>query len=200
MTALFILVFYLTTRIGLNSLWDQLNPVYSYLFEVAFVSATIFLYTTERKEELLNFKITKTNFLRLLPWPFLGFAFYRLAVKANILIPFDFKNGIGLILLLVVAPILEELIFRFSLWVSFNRLCKNKEAEHWASAIFFSIGHLIAIFTLPPDFRPFVLYQGMYVIILSLGASTMRVATRGVLGPVILHAIFNLGFYLGSLV
>jgi membrane protease YdiL (CAAX protease family) len=84
--------------------------------------------------------------------------------------------------------------------VSFNRLCKNKEAEHWASAIFFSIGHLIAIFTLPPDFRPFVLYQGMYVIILSLGASTMRVATRGVLGPVILHAIFNLGFYLGSLV
>lgn len=200
MTAFFILAFYLTTRIGLNSVWDQLNPIYSYLFELAFVSTTIFLYKTERKTELLNFKISPTNYLRLLPWPFLGLIFYRLAVKANILIPFDFNNGASLVLLLIVAPILEELIFRFSLWVSFDRLCKNKEIQHWASAIFFSIGHLIAIFTLPPDFRPFVLYQGMYVIILSLGASKMREATNGVAGPILLHALFNLGFYLGSLV
>jgi membrane protease YdiL (CAAX protease family) len=101
--------------------------------------------------------------------------------------------------LLLVAPILEELIFRFALWEAVSDFIKNEELQVWISSLFFSLGHLVAMYMLSPDFRPFVLYQSMYVIILGFGVSQMRIKTGGVLGSILIHFLFNLGFYLGSL-
>lgn len=199
MMSAFIIIFYLTIRIGLNSFWDTLNPIYSYLFELSFVVSTYLVYTKRKKITLFAFEMNKSNLLRLVPWPFVGYFVYRLAFKSTMLIPFEFNSILILFLLLVVAPILEEFIFRFALWEAVGDLIKNEELQVWISSLLFSLGHLVAMYMLSPDFRPFVLYQSMYVIILGFGVSQMRIKTGGVLGSILIHFLFNLGFYLGSL-
>jgi membrane protease YdiL (CAAX protease family) len=133
------------------------------------------------------------------PWPLMGFGVYRLANFSGISIPFDFKSLELVFMLLLIAPILEELIFRFALWELVDDLIQNKEIQIWISAILFSVGHLITIFMISPDFRPFVLYQAMYVIILSIGAAKMRQESKGIIGSILVHFFFNFGFYLASL-
>jgi membrane protease YdiL (CAAX protease family) len=129
----------------------------------------------------------------------MGFGVYRLANFSGISIPFDFKSLELVFMLLVIAPVLEELIFRFALWELVDDLIQNKEIQIWISAILFSVGHLVTIFMISPDFRPFVLYQAIYVIILSIGASKMRQESKGIIGSILVHFLFNFGFYLASL-
>jgi membrane protease YdiL (CAAX protease family) len=115
------------------------------------------------------------------------------------LIPFEFNSYATLFLLLIVAPILEELIFRFALWEAVSDYVKSEELQIWISSLLFALGHLVSMYLLPPDYRPFVLYQSVYVIILGFGVSQMRIKTGSLTGSILIHFLFNLGFYLGSL-
>lgn len=196
----FIILFYVTIRIGLNSYWDLVNPLYSYLFEVCFVISTYLVFKKKREIKLFKLDLDQKNFLRLLPWPFVGYIIYRLAVKSTILVPFELTSLSTIFFLLVVAPLLEEFIFRFALWEAVSDLIKNEELRVWISAILFSLGHLVSMYLVSPDFRPFILYQSMYVIILGIGTSQMRLKTGGILGSILIHFLFNFGFYVGSLV
>lgn len=200
MMSIFIIFFYLTIRIGLNPLWETISPIYAYLFEVCFVVSCYLVYRKKKERKIFNVELNKDFFLRLLPWPFVGFVVYRLAQKSTILIPFEFNSVQILFLLLVVAPVLEEFIFRYALWEAVGDLVKSDELKVWISSLLFSVGHLISMFMISPDFRPFVLYQSFYVIILGFGVSQMRIKTGSITGSILIHFLFNLGFYLGSLV
>jgi len=200
MMSIFIIFFYLTIRIGLNPLWETISPLYSYLFEVCFVVSCFLVYRKKKKHKIFNVELDKNFLLQLLPWPFVGFIVYRLALKSTILIPFEFNSVQILLLLLIVAPVLEEFIFRYALWEAVSDLVKSDELKVWISSLLFSIGHLISMFMISPDFRPFVLYQSFYVIILGFGVSQMRIKTGSITGSILIHFLFNLGFYLGSLV
>jgi membrane protease YdiL (CAAX protease family) len=197
--AFFILVFYTTVRIGLNSLWETVNPLYSYLFEVIFVSLVYWFYRTKKNIKLFAFENKLQSVNRLIPWLPIGYIVYRLAVKAQIVIPFEFNTATNILLLLVVAPILEEFIFRLALWEAMDEISSNKELQIWVSSILFSVGHLISMFILPPEYRQFILYQAVYVVILGIGSSKMRQESKGIIGSILVHFLFNLGFYLGSL-
>lgn len=200
MMSAFIILFYLTIRIGLNSYWEMVNPLYSYLFEICFVISTYLVFRKKREINLFKFELNQKNIIRLLPWPFVGYVIYRLALKSTILIPFDFSSYTLVFLLLIFAPILEEFVFRFALWEAVSDYVKSEELQVWISSILFSFGHLASMYMLPPDFRPFVLYQSVYVIILGIGVSQMRIKTGSIFGSIIIHFLFNLGFYVGSLV
>lgn len=199
MTSIFILLFFITSRILLNSLWEQVSVYYSYLYEVLFILIVIFLKRSKRSLSF-KFEFSKENIFRIVPWPFLGFIFYRLANHSGITIPFDFKSLELVIMLLVIAPILEEFIFRFAIWELFDDVVKNKEVQIWFSAAMFSLSHFMAIYMISPDLRPFVLYQSLYVIILGIGSSKMRQESNGMTGSILVHFLFNLGFYFASLV
>jgi membrane protease YdiL (CAAX protease family) len=162
--------------------------------------STYLVYRKNKTIDLLSVGDKKAFIYRLIPWPIVGFIIYRLALKSTILIPFDFTNTINVFLLLILAPILEEFIFRFSLWEATDNLIKNKEIQIWISSLLFSIGHLIAFYMLPPDYRPFVLYQSVYVIILGIACSKMRQESNGLIGSILIHFLFNFGFYLGGLI
>ena len=198
--AFFILIFYTTVRIGFNSIWESISPIYSYLFELIFVGVVYWYYQNKKSIKLFQIENKNHTLLRLLPWPFIGYFIYRLAAHSTIIIPFEFKSATNIILLLVVAPILEELIFRLALWEAVDEINQNKEVQIWISSILFSIGHLISFYMLPPDYRPFVMYQAVYVVILGIGASKMRQESKGIIGSILVHFLFNFGFYLGSLV
>lgn len=199
MVSIFLIIFFIVSRVFLNSLWEQISVYYSYLYELLFVIG-VFFYVKNKQRTKFKFKIDFTNFLRLLPWPFLGFFIYQLAVKAQIIIPFDFRPFEIKVMLLLIAPILEELIYRYALWELFDNLTENNEIKIWFSSIMFSIGHLLAMFMIGPEFRPFVLYQAIYVVVLSIACSKIRIETKSILSSILLHFLFNLGFYFGSLV
>jgi membrane protease YdiL (CAAX protease family) len=197
MISIFILVFFIVARLCFDSFWNSLPVYYSYLFEIIFVLATGYYFLKKKK---LNWKFNADRrfLLSVLMWIFVGFLIERLAVAGMILIPFNFNSNKLVVMLLLVAPVLEELIFRMSLWEAVDDLLKDKEIQVFVSTFLFSIGHLLAIFVIPPEFRPFVAYQGVYVLILGVGASLMRISKNSVLAAILVHFGFNFGFYLGT--
>ena len=56
----------------------------------------------------------------------------------------------------------------------------------------------MALWTVPEQFRSFVLYQTLYVIILGLAAGWQRLRQNSILAGILLHFSFNLGFYIAS--
>lgn len=98
--------------------------------------------------------------------------------------------------LLVLAPLLEEFVFRYAfLGASLNSLgSKNKALL--LGAVLFSLSHVPAIWHLPNEFRPFVAVQLIYTFAMGWVIGKSRVRTGGVLEPVLLHLVFNLCFYL----
>jgi membrane protease YdiL (CAAX protease family) len=199
MISLFIFILYIAVRLGFDTFWNNYSIYYSYLFEFVFVVVT-FLYYQKKKQIKIEFKIPQKIILKSTPWFFLGYIFHKLANVANVPIPFNFKSYELIFLLLILAPILEEFIFRMSLWESVDDFIKNDELKIWISTFLFSAGHLISLFYVPSEFKSFVLFQTMYVVILGIGASKIRIETKSVSGAILLHFLFNLGFLIAAFV
>jgi len=199
MYSIFIIFFYLTTRILLNSIWDQLPIYLSYVYEIILVAISYWMYKNEEVKPWSTGQI-KEYATQLIPWLPLGFVVHWLAKISGITIPFDITHPTTVFLLLIVAPVLEELIFRYMLWSAVEKFVKKAEWQIWISAIFFSLGHVIIMMTLPTEFRAFVLYQAAYVVALSIGAAYLRIKTKGMIAPIALHFLFNFGFYLARFI
>ena len=94
----------------------------------------------------------------------------------------------------------EELVFRLALWEPLKALLPSKNFVLVTSALLFSVGHLIALWAVPAEYKAFVLVQTFYVILLGLGAGYRKLKTESVLSAILVHFGFNLGFYLVSFV
>ncbi len=193
-TAIILLVVFIFVRILLETIWRSLSEYYSYFFELFFIALTFFIY---RK------RITVWKKLRLKDWLIAllslasGLVIYKLASPLGLIVPFDFKARETLFFLLIVAPLLEEALFRGALWETL----KGFSSRGWfliiGSTFLFSIGHLASFWFVPEEFKSFVLYQATYVIFLALVLGRQRLKTNSLSVPVVIHFVFNLGFYLG---
>lgn len=97
--------------------------------------------------------------------------------------------------LLILAPIIEELVFRGGFY-KIGEKVRHPHFNHSYNAVLFSISHLPAIWFLPQEFRSYIIYQLIYTLVLGWLCSKARERSAGVLEPVILHFIFNLVFYI----
>lgn len=149
---------YIFVRIGGDPWWRTLTSWAAYSFEIVFVVVVGFIY-----RERLNLR---TSILFALTSSLLatgaGFSIYKLIVSAGLKVPFDFNSGEILFLLLLFGPILEELIFRMALWDSLSDLFKKKnDLVLITTTLLFSIGRLQAFWSVPLEYRPFVLIQAL---------------------------------------
>lgn len=195
-TGLIVLGIYIFLRlIPDQALWRTLSPYYSYAFELALVFFAYFSFGTG-----ISFKFPRLK--ESLPIWILGAsagaAVYRITIFSGTQIPFDFSGVETIFLLLVLAPVLEELIFRMALWEALKSFRWKPETVLVASTLLFSFGHFQAIAAVPAEFRAFVWIQTLYVILLGLGAGWARHATGSVTASILVHFGFNLGFFLAS--
>jgi len=124
----------------------------------------------------------------------LGVMIYRGAGMLELTVPFDFSQPELLWLMILMGPITEELIFRFLFWLPFDGIVRSKWFVIAITSVFFSLSHFWAIFDVAEIFKPFVLYQAMYTLLLALHWGERRHASGGLLVPIILHVVLNAGF------
>lgn len=126
----------------------------------------------------------------------LGFVVFAMLTPLGILFPLDLSLRVILILLLVVAPILEELLYRGAIWLLILRVTQSPRITWILTSVIFALAHGYAYFSLPDEIKSFVIFQTGYTFLIALwfGFSMWR---RGGFGSsLFLHFFFNLGFYL----
>ena len=129
-----------------------------------------------------------------------GFLIFTLARAtrswSGIEVPFDFQSTELLVLILLLGPLLEELLFRHALWEAFARYDHRLA---WAgTTLLFAYGHFHAWFGIPPEFRSFVVYQTVYVFGLGAVCGAARKKTGTLTAPLLIHFGFNLGFTIAA--
>ncbi len=190
--ALFIAV-YIICRMVFDSFW-QPYFYFSYLFEVVFVALAFYVY---RKNFSLNYQFSKIDSVILLSGGISGALVAKGSGLMHLIIPFDLTAPLTLVFLLFIGPMLEEFIFRMALWDSFKTLVKNSWFVIAITSLLFSFAHFIAFWSTPPEYKPFIYYQTSYTFALALALGWQRERTQSLAAPIMLHFLFNLGFYAG---
>jgi membrane protease YdiL (CAAX protease family) len=170
---------------------DNFGVYASYAFEIVLVIIAGVLYGREFFSLL---RPNRSHFFALVFLP-LGFLVYKAASPLKIFIPFDFGSHETLLFLLLVAPILEELLFRFFLWVPLAKI--HEKVAFFGTSLLFSYSHFQAYWFMPAEFRPFIYFQTIYTLVLGLACAHVLYRHRSLLGAILVHLCFNLGFYLG---
>ncbi len=194
---LVLLFTYLIVRFLLIGKLDALLPYGSYLFELFFVAVTIRLYWQDFR---IKFKPNKTFLIELLLALIAGFIVYKMAGWAKIAIPFNLSDHTTIILLLFVGPILEELLFREALWNLLEKVFCCSVTTLILSSLLFSFGHFFAYFSTPEYVHNFIYYQSLYTLLIALWWGYRKMRTKEITTPIIMHAVFNFGFYLAFLI
>lgn len=185
--------------------WRNISVYYSYIFETIFVVAgyallrkTISGQKTFGQQILLWKAPTHKDLATFILTFFSGLIVYLAADWVQVPIPFDFASYETIILLLILAPILEELIFRMVLWQSFQLWFNNNWVTIIATTLLFAAGHFAAYWFVPEQFHGFVIYQSSYVIFLGAIAGWRRLQSGAVSTAVLVHMAFNFGFFCAS--
>ncbi|MBI3556538.1 MAG: CPBP family intramembrane metalloprotease [Deltaproteobacteria bacterium] len=192
-----ILLLYLTVRFALVQYLDALGHYASYVFEGIFVLAVLGVYRSRIHVSLEKLKAVLPDCVLALP---LGFGVYKFALYFGIPVPFDFADHETLLFLLVLAPFLEELIFRQALWYSAETLTARPTATLAITTVIFGSAHFQAYFYVSSEVQHFVVYQTLYALLIGLWWGYRYMKTQSVAVPIALHLLFNLGFYLGFVV
>ncbi|MEK7355434.1 MAG: CPBP family intramembrane glutamic endopeptidase, partial [Bdellovibrionota bacterium] len=187
---------YLGIRFGFTRQLDEIGAYTAYIMEVALVVIAIAI---EGRTFFSRFAIRRAMALFFPLAALGGFAAFKLAGFSGISIPFDLSGAETLIFLLVVAPILEELVFRFFLWQPVESLTKKPVLALVVCAALFSYSHFHPIWFLPPELASFLTYQTAYTFVLGLACGYWVWRGRSLAGAILTHFFFNLGFYLASL-
>lgn len=98
--------------------------------------------------------------------------------------------------ILILAPIVEELVFRHAFFGAFDRVFHNKNYNILLNSILFSLSHLPGVWFLPVEFRSFIYIQLVYTFLIGWICAKSRMKSRAVYEPIILHFIFNFIFYM----
>lgn len=176
--------------------WDKiLNGVSispSYFFDVLFVGLTLYFFRSK-----LEIGKTKLKFLiiRIILSVLFGLLCVVVINFFNLNAPFKFVDKL-FIQVLVLAPIIEELIFRSAFFIVFKRAKLNLKLQGVINSLLFSLSHLPAIWILPDEFKSFVIFQLFYTFILGWICFKARQTSKGIFEPIIVHFVFNLIFYI----
>ena len=176
--------------------WDlfQWNSSISvaYIFDITFVALITFSF------RLFDFKVfihPKGLFARSIA--VLGAASFSLFIVNlfGLKAPFKYVDNL-FVQILILAPIVEELIFRHAFYGVFNKYFRNTNHNLLLNSLLFSLSHLPAIWFLPPEFKSFIIAQLVYTFFLGWLCAKSRLKSRAVYEPIFLHFLFNLIFYL----
>lgn len=109
--------------------------------------------------------------------------------------PFKYVDQLFL-QILILAPIVEELIFRQAFYGVFDKYFHNKNHNILLNSALFSLSHLPGVWFLPAEFRSFIYVQLLYTFLLGWLCAKSRMKSRAVYEPIVLHFLFNLVFYI----
>lgn len=189
----------LSLYVALRWIWpgvlDSLHAYAGYLFEFIFVGVVM----TNFRERAMDRRLTQPHWLYSAVGIFgAGLLCFQGAVAGGLTIPFDLTDATNLVLLLALAPVLEELVFRGAIWRLLEQIHSQPRHIWLLTSAAFSFSHLVVWWHVPADFRSFVLFQAAYTLGLGLYCGYSRRATGKLGAPILVHGLFNLGFYLGS--
>ena len=127
-----------------------------------------------------------------------GFIVHVFAKQQGIQVPFDMSGAETAFLLLILAPLLEELVFRGALQTALVNLLPVKGGVVVLSGALFALSHGIAITYVPEPYYDFVYYQTFYTFALGMFCARAKETSGGLLSAINVHFGFNLGFYIAS--
>lgn len=159
----------------------------AYLWDIGFI--LYFIFTTKVKLEIF-FKQTRSFFKRVI------FTFLFALFCTSIIYIFNLKTPFSLIehniiQLMVLAPVIEELLFRFSFFHKFKKSGFSKRKAVLVSSLLFSLSHGLALKILPSEFSNFIYFQMTYTFVLGLIASKSLLVHKSIFAPIVLHGVFN---------
>lgn len=184
--------FYIAVRFGATKQLDALGEHASDFAEIGLVSFAILLLRPKPSIQAIKNPVTLFTAAAAAVAGFIVLKFARLA---NISVPFDVHDRQTVVMLVLVAPILEELIFRFMLFKPIERIWSARAAM-FATAALFSYSHLHAIWFVPAEYDKFILYQTAYTLPLGLACSWMMKRQNSLLSSMLVHGAFNAAFFL----
>ncbi|MFA6236499.1 MAG: CPBP family intramembrane glutamic endopeptidase [Bacteriovorax sp.] len=197
LTAGILLIGFLLLKVLEETTWKSFSPYYSYLLELLFIFIVHYVF----KDNIRLWKnFDKSDWGMSLVALLAGLLVCKLTPSLGLIIPFDFSSIETLLFLLIVAPVLEEFLFRMALWETLKTFWDNGWFLIAATSSLFSLGHFSAYWFVPDEFKNFVLYQSVYVIFLAILLGRQRLKTNSLNVPVMMHFGFNLGFYLGNVI
>jgi hypothetical protein len=189
--ALILLGLYLIPRFIFSEWWMQLPLTLNFGLEFSYVLLILFLYKSEFKIEKSSPQKLSLYFVIILS---LG-ALTRYFAPSPV--PIRIQSLSIIFQLLLIAPILEESLFRWTHWILLEKLFKSKKLIIFITSFLFSTAHLLSIQAVPSEFRNFIFYQGAYTFILALALGYIR-SQSFILSCIALHFAFNLGFGISS--
>lgn len=187
-----LIIFVLDEYFSFLTQWTQL------LFELFFVMGTIIYFRLKNISQNLIGNITTHDILWFLANLILGGLIYQASGWLNTQVPFDFSRKQTYLWLVFIGPIIEELIFRHSLYIPLKIILKKSK---WIAIIItsaiFSYAHgrvLFDLLAVPLAIKYFVIYQCLYTFILGLLWGYLREKRNSLVLAIIMHMGFNLGF------
>ncbi|MEZ4872732.1 MAG: CPBP family glutamic-type intramembrane protease [Bdellovibrionales bacterium] len=191
-----LLAIYVIFREGFDyPFWANKPSYWSYIAEILFV-LLVFVSLPIDRNQFKSFKI-KYDLYALV---FLGLMVHWFGTSIGIVVPLDLEQPLTVALLLLVAPLLEELVFRFALWECFQNIVKKPVIIIVFTALLFSLSHFKAVFYLPKEFHPFIIYQTIYTLLLGLILGWQKHRRNSLPHAITGHFYFNLGFYLATII
>ena len=174
--------------------WQGFVPYY---FEFIFVAVVAFIYRKKLKFEIFSeSKIGKS----ILIYTVAGFLTLVFAKIFSTELPFDLKNRGVLIFLLFLGPLLEEFIFRFSLWHLIKKITKCEKTALYLTTCLFSLAHFKAVLIIKDPFLTFVVFQSLYTMILGRQLGERYLKRKSLTEVILLHSFYNAGFWIASMV
>jgi len=190
-----LLAIYLVVRFFCTKWLDSLGGYSSYYFEVILVTISLVLLRQKVKE---MFTLSQSLYYYSAAALACGYLVFKGAGSLQIGLPFDLSSKELLFFLLIVAPILEELIFRFFCWQPLAKI--NKSLALLTTSLLFSYSHFHSFWFVPTEYQGFIYYQTAYTLILGLACGYAIWRYNSLLGAILIHFAFNFGFLLGSII
>jgi membrane protease YdiL (CAAX protease family) len=187
---------YLVVRFAFTSYLDSFGVYSTYILELTVVVVAVVIDGSKSFLEKLKVP-AKIGFPALVAL-ICGAGIYKLSSLVGIPIVFNLEIAETLVFLIIVAPILEEFIFRYLLWQP-ALLANARLASLIITSALFSYSHFHAIWFVPLEYSSFIYYQSAYTLFLGIACGFYVYRYNSLLGAILIHFAFNVGFYLGSL-
>jgi membrane protease YdiL (CAAX protease family) len=189
-----LLAVYLVVRFFCTQWLDSLGGYTSYYFEIFLVTVSCGLLWPQVRG---MFTLSKSLYIFFAGALIAGYLVFKGTGILQITVPFDLTNNELRFFLLIVAPILEELIFRFFCWQPFEKI--NKSVALITTSLLFSYSHFHSFWFVPAEYQGFIFYQTAYTLILGLACGYSIWRYNSLLGAIFIHFAFNFGFFLSSI-
>jgi membrane protease YdiL (CAAX protease family) len=164
----------------------------TYLIELIFIISVLIFYSKDIKKFLKwNSSFIKKAIIFLLFGGLSRFFIYL----GGWSIPWDLNDPLTIFILLIIAPLLEESLYRGAIWILLSKMINGPKKILGLTSGLFSLSHLYPIWFVDKRFAPMIYTQTIYTLILGLGCGQALLKHKSFGLSVLRHFMFNVGFY-----